>query len=104
MRQLSLPAQRLQYGLLQIVAIEKIISVEGDNTAAVGVRDMHAGLLHGSDVEAPGINELHDENPEQVFITQAIGQRDFGQTTEQLPQRRGAGLRRVIRGKQLEQV
>src|SRR5687767_7977163 len=57
------PAQRCQYPFLQVVAIEEVVGIEGDE-AAVGVDDVHARLLDRAHVERIGVDELHDQHAE----------------------------------------
>src|SRR5271166_3478505 len=53
--------------LFQVVAVEKVVGVEGDE-AAIGVNDVDAGFLDAADVEGVGVNELHDDDAEDVVV------------------------------------
>src|SRR5882724_9430140 len=54
--------QGRQHRLLQMVAIKKIVRVERDQAFSIGMRDVHAALLHAAYVEAPRVDELHDDH------------------------------------------
>jgi hypothetical protein len=67
--------------LFQGVAVEEVVSVEGDE-AAVGVDYVDAGFLYAADVEGVGVDELHDDYAEDVFVGDVIGDQDFGEAAE----------------------
>ena len=80
---LGVLAQRGEARLLQVVAVEKVVGVEGDE-AAVGVDDVDAGFLDAAYVERVGVDELHDDDAEDVFVGDVVGDEDFGKTAEKL--------------------
>ena len=53
--------------MFQFVAVEEVVSVEGDETA-VGVNDVDAGFLDAADIEGVGLDELHNDDAEDVFV------------------------------------
>src|SRR6185437_13774645 len=66
-----------------------------------GVCDVNAGLLDGAEVEGLRVDELHDENAEEVGVAE-IGRGDLRETAEEVVQRGGLRLRRVVGGEELE--
>jgi hypothetical protein len=70
--------------LLEVVAVEHVVRVEGDEASRIGVGDVDAGLLDRAEIEALRIDELHDEDTEEVFVAAA------GEGEELLPVK-GAG-------------
>jgi hypothetical protein len=78
---LGIAAKWGQAGLFEIIAVEEIVSVEGDQ-AAVGVNDMDAGFLDAADVEGVGVDELHDDDAENVFVGDGVGNENLGETAE----------------------
>src|SRR6185437_14732932 len=65
---LDLATQLCQCGGL-LVAVEQIEGVER-NDPSVRLRDVHAGLLHRAQVEAVGVDELHDQHSEHVAVAE----------------------------------
>src|SRR6476620_6108862 len=93
--------ERRQTRLLQTVAVEEVVGVEG-NQSPVRMHDVHAGLLHGAHVEGPRVDELHDDHAKQVCVSKVRRHIHLRETAEQIPQRRHAGGWRVIRREQAE--
>ena len=62
--------------MFQVVAVKEIVGVEG-NEAAVGVNDVDASFLNAADIERVGIDELHNDYAEDVFVGDAIRHEDF---------------------------
>ncbi len=54
-------AQRRQHVALEVVPVEEIVGVERDQPA-VGMDDVHAGLLDRAHVEGLRVDELHDDD------------------------------------------
>ena len=79
-------AQRSEAGLFQMVAVEEVVGVEGDE-AAVGMDDVDAGFLDAADVEGVGVDELHDDDAEDVVVGERHGRR------QQVPRLAVASLR-----------
>ena len=46
------------------------------------MHDMHAGLFYAANVERVRIDKLHDDDTEDIFISQVIGNQDFRQAAE----------------------
>src|ERR1700691_2659291 len=69
-----------------MVAVEEVVGVEGDE-AAVGVDDVDTGFLYAADVEGVGVDELHDDDAEDVFVRQGHGRK------QQVPRLAVASLR-----------
>jgi hypothetical protein len=53
-------AEGLEAGLFEVVAVEEVVGVEGDEAFGVGVGDVDAGLFDGAEVEGLGVDELDD--------------------------------------------
>jgi hypothetical protein len=87
--------------LLEVVAIEEVVGVEGNETLRVGVRDVDAGLLDRAEIEALRVDELHDEDAEEVGVAE-VGRGDLRETAEEIVQRGGLRLRRVVGLKSLK--
>jgi hypothetical protein len=69
--------------LFQGVAVEEVVGVEGDLfQAAVGVDDVDAGFFDAADVEGVGVDELHDDDAEDVFVGDGVGNENLGETAE----------------------
>ena len=64
--------------MLEVVAVEHVVGVEGNEALAVGVGDVDAGFLDGAEIEALRIDELHDEDAEEVGVAE-LGRVDLGQ-------------------------
>ena len=80
-----------------MVAIEEVVGVERDE-AAIGMGDVDAGFFDRTDLEGMGVEELHDEDAENIFIAEIGGSGDARKTTEEFAKAGGAGLGRVIGG------
>ena len=72
--------------MFQMVAVEEVVGVEGDE-AAVGMDDVDAGFLDAADVEGVGVDELHDDDAEDVFVGEGRGRK------QQVPRLAVASLR-----------
>ena len=68
---------------------------------AVGVGDVDAGLLDGAQVEGLGVDELHDEDAEEVGVAERRA-RHLREAAEEIVQRGGLRLRRVVGREELE--
>src|SRR5437762_2684665 len=88
---------------LQFISIKKIVGIER-NQPPIGMHNVDAGFLHTSHVERVGVNELHDDHAENVLVRDAVRDKDFGQTAQQLAQTSGATERRMICSKESEKV
>ena len=64
-------------GLLELVTVEEVVGVEGDDAPAIGVGDVDAGLLDGAGVKGVGINELDDEDAEEVLVAESLREADL---------------------------
>jgi len=64
----GLMAQRSEACLLEVVAVEHVVGVEGNQTLTVRVRDVDAGFFDGAQVEGLGIDELHNEDAKEIFV------------------------------------
>jgi hypothetical protein len=60
-------SQRLEPGALEIVAIEKVVRVERNQTA-IGMHDVDAALFHGPQIEGMRVDELDDQKPKDVAV------------------------------------
>ena len=100
---LGVLAQRGQARLLQVVAVEEVVGVEGDE-AAVGVDYVDAGFLDAAYVEGVGIDELHDDDAENIFVGDTVGDEDFGETAEKFAEGAGSAARRVVGGEEFEEI
>jgi len=58
--------------LFQVISIKQGVGVEGDE-AAVGMDDVDTGLFDAADVEGVGVDELHDDDAEDVFVGDGVG-------------------------------
>jgi hypothetical protein len=97
-------AQRHKARLLEVVAIEHVVGVEGNEAFAIGVGDVDAGLLDGAKIEGLGVDELDDEDTEEILVAEVFGCQNLRQAAQEFAQRAGLRLRRVIRGEQLEDL
>ncbi len=100
---LGVLAQRGEARLLQVVAVEEVVGVEGDE-AAVGMDDVDAGFLDAADVEGVGVDELHDDDAENVFVGDVVGDENFGKATEKFAEGAGSAARRVVGGEEFEEI
>src|SRR6185369_994909 len=88
-----LPLRRPQPRLAPVrqpFAVEKIVSIEG-NDLALGGHEMDAGTLHLRDAEIEPVEKLHDDNPEDLVIAKARRDFELRQAAEQAAQG-GVGL------------
>src|ERR1700722_13155723 len=86
-----------------MVAVEEVVGVEGDE-ASVGVDDVDAGFLDAANIEGVGVEELHDDYPEDVFVGDVICNEHPGKAAQQFPQAACAAPWRMIGGKQFEEI
>ena len=122
-------AERGQARCFQVVAVEEVVGVEGDQ-AAVGVDYVDAGFLDAADIEGVGVDELHDDDAEDIFVGQGGGGEwarcarwtgecvrphmtcagfcicdpDFGEAAEEFAEGAGAASGRVIGGEEFEEI
>src|SRR5438445_4213189 len=80
-----LSLQRCEARAFQVVAIKQIVRIER-NQASVGMHDVDAGFLYGAHIECVGIQKLHNEHTENIFVGQLTGRRDFWQTAQKFAQ------------------
>jgi hypothetical protein len=78
-----------QSRLLKTIAVEEIVSVER-NEAPIWMNDVHASFLYTAHVEGVGIDELHDDDAEHIFVTDMFRHKYFGQAAQEFPQAAGA--------------
>src|SRR5216684_7602702 len=102
-RRLCELAKRGEARSLEGIAVEEVVGVEG-NQAAIGVHDVDAGFFHGAHVEGVSVEELHDQQAENIFVTEARGSGNARQAAEQIAQGRGAGSWRMIGGEKFEEA
>ena len=81
-----------QAGLFEVVAVEEVIGVEGDE-AAIGMGDVDTGFFDRADIEGMGVEELDDEDAKNIFVAEIGGSGDARKTAEQFAKAGGAGFR-----------
>ncbi|HZQ42208.1 MAG TPA: hypothetical protein VFA99_03110 [Acidobacteriaceae bacterium] len=56
--------------MFEVVAVEEVVGVEGDETLRVGVGDVDAGLLDGAKVEGLGVESANGggDDPPPVVV------------------------------------
>src|SRR5882724_8863344 len=72
-------AQWCKACLFELIAVEHIVGIEGYQAFRIGMCDVNAGLLDGAQVEALRIDELHDQDAEEVLISERCGCDDLRQ-------------------------
>ena len=82
--------------LFLVIPVEHVVGIERDHPS-VGMHDVDAGFLDGADIEVMGIQELHDNDPEDVVIGNLLRYGGQRQTAEQALQGERRGLRRMAR-------
>jgi hypothetical protein len=87
-------AKRPQSSLFQRVAIEHIVSVERDETFTVGVGDVDAGLLDGTEIEGLRVDELNDEDAEEIVVSEVLWREHLREAAEEFAE----GVRLRLRG------
>src|SRR5258708_31347474 len=85
-------AKRCEPRVLQVIPVEQIVGVEG-NQASIGMHDVNAGFLDGAHVEGVGVQKLHDQHAEDIFVGQTAGSHDFRQAAQEFAQRLRSRLR-----------
>jgi hypothetical protein len=75
-------SQVIQYSTLHGVPVEKVHGFERYDLFIFRTHDMHTGFFDGPNIEVVSIYETHDDDPEQVFISQ-IGCTYLWETTHE---------------------
>src|ERR1700722_19182240 len=81
--------QGSQARALQVIAVEEIVSIEG-NQAAVWMHDMDTSLLDRPNIKSVGIDELDNEYAKNILIGEISGGSDAGKAAQKFAQRSGA--------------
>ena len=89
--------------VLEMVAVEEVVGVKGDK-AAIGMDDVDAGFLDGTDIESIGVKKMDDEDAENVFVAEIGWGGDSREATEKFAEGSRAGLRGVVGCEQLEEA
>src|SRR5580698_5650123 len=79
----SLAPQRVQYGTLQIAAVEHVVRIKRNEPLSIGMGDVNAGFLDAADVETHCIDKLHDDHAEDTAIVDALGRLHLGQAAQE---------------------
>ena len=89
--------------MFQVVAVEEVVGVEGDQPT-IRVDDVDAGFLDAAHVEGMGIDELHNDDAENIFVRDVLGGQDFGEAAEEFAEGSGAAGGAVVGGEEFEEV
>src|SRR5579863_9195933 len=57
---------------LKIATVEHVECVERNQALAVRVSDVDAALLYAAHIESFCVDELHDEDPEEIFVSKVF--------------------------------
>jgi hypothetical protein len=79
----SFVAKRGKTSLFETVAVEHVVGVERDEALTVGMGDVDASLLDAPQVEALSVDELHDEDAEEVVITEVFRDENLRETAQE---------------------
>src|ERR1700679_2432804 len=93
-----------QSGLFLGVAVEHVVGVEGDKAFTVGVGDVDAGLLDGTEIEGLRVDELDDEDAEEIVVSEVLWREHLREAAEEFAEGVGLRLRGVVGREEFEDL
>src|ERR1700743_3174772 len=100
----SFVAKRGKTSLFEIVTVEHVVGVEGDEALAVWVSDVDTGLFDATEVEGLGVNELDDKDAEEVVVAEVFGDEDLREAAEEFAEGAGLSLRGMVGREEFEDL
>ena len=70
--------------MFEVVAVEEVVGVEGDE-ASVWVNDVDTSFLDTADIKSMSVEKLHNDDAEDVFVSDVICNEHFGKAAQQFP-------------------
>jgi hypothetical protein len=89
--------------VLEVITVKEVKGVEGDETA-VGMDDVDAGFLDGTDIEDVGTEEMDSEDAENIFVGEVRRSGNVRKATQEFAEAGSAGFGGMVGGKEFEEA